>query len=114
VVVLQPHLRLLHFVLTIATFFCVALNFTKVANAGCLMQRELLEAKQKWVQLKPLLAVEIDISNVASANLFCNEIFGFKVKIVFMLLCLLFGSKFELVGKQSVISDKIEKYKKAT
>jgi hypothetical protein len=75
--------------------FCVALNFRNVANAGCLMQRELSEAKQSGVQLQPLLAVAIDVANVASANLFCKEISGFKVKIVFELLCLLFNIYFE-------------------
>jgi hypothetical protein len=95
VVLLQPHLRLLHFVLTIATFFCVALNFTNVANVGCLMQRELSEAKQSGVQLQPLLADAIDVANVASANLVCKQISGFKVKIVFKLLCLLFNIYFE-------------------
>jgi hypothetical protein len=63
--------------------FCVALNFTNVANAGCLTLRELLEAKKKWVHLQPLLAIAIDVANVASANLSCNEISGFEVKILF-------------------------------
>jgi hypothetical protein len=48
------------------------------------------------VRLQPLLAVAIDVANVASANLFCNKISGFKVKIVFKLLCLLFVAIYTL------------------
>jgi hypothetical protein len=47
------------------------------------MQREVLEAKQKWVQLQPLSVVAIDFAIVASAKFYCNEIYGVEVKIVF-------------------------------
>lgn len=56
---------------------------TSVANARCLMQQELLEAKQKWGSIATFLAVAIYFDIVASAKFYCNEISGVEAKIVF-------------------------------
>jgi hypothetical protein len=40
------------------------------------------------VQLQQWLTVAVDVANVASANLFCNEFSGFEVKNVVKLLSL--------------------------
>jgi hypothetical protein len=40
------------------------------------------------VQLQQLLTVAVDVANVSSANLFCNEFSGYEAKNVVKLLCL--------------------------